>query len=150
MVNYVAEVQHLVIGEITLVLPPVLLLLDGKVNLTVGQVDVGGSRTSMSLHMAEVLKIPVEDINPQVGNTDAVGYTSLTAGSGGTFKSGWAVYEAAQQIKTQIIERAGMIWESPIEEIEYIDGIVKHKSDPELKMNFKEVAKVSTNLWELL
>ena len=118
---------------------------DGKVNLTVGQVDVGGSRTSMSLHMAEVLKIPVEDINPQVGNTDAVGYTSLTAGSGGTFKSGWAVYEAAQQIKTQIIERAGMIWDSPIEEIEYIDGIVKHKSDPELKMDFKQVAKVSTN-----
>ena len=54
----------------------------------------------------EVLGIPVEDVNPQVGDTDAIGYTSMTGGSGAAFKTGWASYEAAQDVKRQMIDRA--------------------------------------------
>ena len=55
---------------------------------------------------------PVEDVNPQVGDTDAIGYTSMTGGSGAAFKTGWASYEAAQDVKRQMIDRAAMLWET--------------------------------------
>ena len=42
----------------------------GTVNLTEGSVDIGGSRTAIAQQLAEVLKIPVEDVNPQIGDTD--------------------------------------------------------------------------------
>ena len=70
----------------------------GTVNLTEGSVDIGGSRTAIAQQLAEVLKIPVEDVNPQIGDTDSIGYTSVTGGSGVAFKSGWAAYEAAQHL----------------------------------------------------
>ena len=66
-----------------------------------------------------MLGIPVEDVNPQVADTDSIGYTSVTGGSGVAFKSGWAAYEAAQHIKAQIIDRAALIWDSDKDEIEY-------------------------------
>ena len=113
---------------------------DGTVSLTEGSPDIGGGRASMAMQMAEVLGIPAEDVHPSVGDTDAVGYTSLTAGSGATFKSGWASYEAAHDIKQQIIERAARIWEIDVKDVEFKEGLASHKSDPELKLNFKQIA----------
>ena len=40
---------------------------DGSVNLIIGSVDIGGSRPASAQQFAEVLGIPAEDINPQVG-----------------------------------------------------------------------------------
>ena len=113
---------------------------DGTVSLTEGSPDIGGGRVSMAIQMAEVWGIPAEDGHPSVGDTDAVGYTSLTAGSGATFKSGWASYEAAHDIKQQIIERAARIWEIDVKDVEFKEGLASHKSDPELKLNFKQIA----------
>ena len=113
---------------------------DGTVSLTEGSPDIGGGRVSMAIQMAEVLGISAEDVHPSVGDTDAVGYTSLTAGSGATFKSGWASYEAAHDIKQQIIERAARIWEIDVKDVEFKEGVASHKSDPELKLNFKQIA----------
>jgi CO/xanthine dehydrogenase Mo-binding subunit len=113
---------------------------DGTVSLTEGSPDIGGGRASMAMQMAEVLGVPAEDVHPSVGDTDAVGYTSLTAGSGATFKSGWASYEAAHDIKQQIIERAARIWEIDVKDVEFKEGVASHKSDPELKLNFKQIA----------
>ena len=113
---------------------------DGTVSLIEGSPDIGGGRASMAMHAAEVLGIPAEDVHPAVGDTDSVGYTSLTAGSGATFKSGWATYEAASDIKQQIIQRAARIWDVSAEDVEYADGVASHKSDPELKLTFKQIA----------
>ena len=49
--------------------------------------------------------------SPIVGDTDTVGYTDVTGGSRVTFATGWAAYEAAQDIKRQMIDRAAQIWE---------------------------------------
>ena len=113
---------------------------DGTVSLVEGSPDIGGGRASMAMQMAEVLGIPAEDVHPVVGDTDAVGYTSLTAGSGATFKSGWASYEAAHDIRQQMIQRAARIWEVTADDVEYSNGVASHKSDPELKLTFKQLA----------
>ena len=113
---------------------------DGTVNLTIGSMDIGGLRPVAAQHLAEVLGIPVEEVNPQVADTDSIGFTSMTGGSGAAFKTGWASYEAAQDVKRQMIDRAAMIWETTAEEIELAEGVFRHKSDPELKLTFKELA----------
>ena len=113
---------------------------DGTVSLVEGSPDIGGGRASMAMQMAEVLGIPAEDVHPAVGDTDAVGYTSLTAGSGATFKSGWASYEAAHDIRQQMIQRAARIWEVTADDVDYANGVASHKSDPELKLTFKQLA----------
>ena len=113
---------------------------DGKVMLAEGSVDIGGSRPAVAQQFAEVIGIPVEDITPQVADTDSIGYTSNTGGSGVAFKTGWAAYEAAQDVKAQLIERAAAIWDTDAADIEYDDGAVRHKSDTELALTFKQIA----------
>ena len=120
------------------------VLDDGKVSLVEGSVDIGGSRTSVSQQFAEVLGIPVEDVIPQVADTDTVGYTSVTGGSGVAYKSGWAAFEAAHDVKRQLLERVALLWETSIENLEYRDAIVRHKFDTELTISFREITSLLT------
>ena len=113
---------------------------DGTLGLIEGSTDIGGSRTSIAMQAAEVLGVPAESIRPSVGDTDSIGYTFLTGGSRVTFASGWAAYECAQSIKTLMEERAAAIWGVSETDVELVDGILKHKSDTELVMSFKELA----------
>lgn len=113
---------------------------DGTVSLIQGSVDIGGSRTAIAQQFAETLGIPVEDVVPSVGDTDAIGYTANTAGSSVAFKTGWVAVESANDIKRQMIDRASLLWGVPVEEIEYLDGVVQHKTDSELRSTFKDIA----------
>ncbi len=114
---------------------------DGSVNLTEGSTDIGGSRTSIAMHAAEVLGIPVEDVRPSVVDTDTIGFTAVTGGSRTTFATGWAAYEAAQDVKQQCIDRAASIWDVDANDLQMEDGVISSQSDSELKMTFKELAE---------
>ena len=113
---------------------------DGTVSLTEGSPDIGGTRASVAQQLAEVLGIAVEDVNPQIADTDSIGFTSNTGGSGVTFKTGFAAYTAAQDIKEQMMARAARIWEVSPEDVEYVGGVLQHKSDPELRLTFRQMA----------
>jgi CO/xanthine dehydrogenase Mo-binding subunit len=113
---------------------------DGSVSLVEGSTDIGGTRASIAMQAAEVLGIPYEDVHPSVADTDSVGYTAMTGGSRTTFATGWAAYETAGDIVKQMIERAASIWEQSPDDVEYVDGTFRHKSDPDLKFTFKELA----------
>ena len=92
---------------------------DGTVTLTEGSPDIGGTRASVSQQLAEVLGIAVEDVNPQIGDTDSIGFTSNTGGSSVTFKTGFAAYTAAQDVRQQMIARAARIWEVEPDDVLY-------------------------------
>ena len=113
---------------------------DGTVNLVEGSPDIGGTRVSVSQQFADVLGIAVEDVRPQVADTASIGFTSNTGGSGVTFKTGWACYEAALDIKRHMIDRAARIWEVSTDNVEYVDGVLQHTSDPELRLTFQQLA----------
>jgi len=113
---------------------------DGTVNLTEGSTDIGGSRTSIAMQAAEVLGIPAEDVRPSVVDTDTVGFTAVTGGSRTTFATGWAAYEAAQDVRQQCIERAANIWDVDADGLQMEDGVISSTADSELKMTFKELA----------
>jgi CO/xanthine dehydrogenase Mo-binding subunit len=116
------------------------VLSNGRVSLVEGSVDIGGSRTAVAQMFAEVLGLAIEDVIPQVADTDTIGFTSNTGGSGVAFKTGWAAHEAAQDVKRQLIERASLIWDTTVDQIEYVDGAIQHKSDNELRMTFQEIS----------
>ncbi|MBI2855801.1 MAG: xanthine dehydrogenase family protein molybdopterin-binding subunit [Chloroflexi bacterium] len=113
---------------------------DGTIRLVEGSPDIGGTRVAVAMQLAEVLGIPVEDVQPSVADTDSIGYTSLTGGSSVAYKTGWACYEAAQDVKRQMIARAASIWEVKADEVEYQDGVLWHKADPQLRITFKGLA----------
>ena len=114
---------------------------DGTVTLVEGSPDIGGSRAAMAMHVAEVLGIPAEDVKPSIADTDSIGYSSGAGGSGVTFKMGTAVYQAAEDIRRQLIERAAKIWDVDADDVEYVGDVLQHKADPELKLNFKQIAR---------
>ncbi|MFQ5381247.1 MAG: xanthine dehydrogenase family protein molybdopterin-binding subunit [Dehalococcoidia bacterium] len=85
------------------------VLPDGSVSLVEGSPDLSGTRTAAAMMFAETLEIPVDRVRPQVGDTDTIGYTSGSGGSSATFKTGWAVHEAALDVRRQLIERAAKV-----------------------------------------
>lgn len=113
---------------------------DGTVSLVEGNPDIGGSRASIAMQAAEVLGIRAEDVVPTIVDTDLTGFTALTAGSRTTFATGWAAYEAAEDVKTQMKSRAAVIWDVLVDSVQFTDGVFHSKTDPELKMTFKELA----------
>lgn len=113
---------------------------DGMVSLVEGSTDIGGTRTSIAMQLAEALGLRAEDIRPVVADTDMVGYTDVTGGSRVTYATGIAAYEAAQDIKRQMIARAAQIWELKPEDVVYENATLRAKNDPAKTMTFKELA----------
>ena len=113
---------------------------DGTVHLAEGSPDIGGSRTAVAQQFAETLGIAIEEVRPKVVDTDSVGVTSNTGGSGVAFKTGFAAITAAEDIKRQLIERAALIWECDASEVEFCDGTLRHTDDPERQLTIREIA----------
>jgi CO/xanthine dehydrogenase Mo-binding subunit len=113
---------------------------DGTVALIEGSTDIGGTRASIAMQLAETLGIPAEDVKPTVVDTDSVGYNDVTGGSRTTFATGWAAYEAGMKLRDLLRERAAKIWECDITDVVYEDGNLRCLKDDEKKMSFKELA----------
>jgi len=114
---------------------------DGTVSLVEGSTDIGGTRTSIAMQLAEALGLRAEDVRPVVADTDMVGYTDVTGGSRVTFATGWAAYEAAQDIKRQMVARAALVWGVKPEDVSYDAGVLRCKTDDAKRLTFKELAE---------
>lgn len=117
---------------------------DGTVSLVEGSTDIGGSRASMAVIVAEVLGIPVENVIVNVGDTESIGYTDVTGGSSATYKTSLACHKAAQAIREEVIRRAARMWETEPENVLYHDnGTLTCQSDNDKKLTFQEVAEAA-------
>ncbi|MDA0301746.1 MAG: xanthine dehydrogenase family protein molybdopterin-binding subunit [Chloroflexi bacterium] len=110
---------------------------DGRVSLILGTMDIGGSRASLAMMLAEDLGLTMDDINPHVVDTDNVGYNATTGGSRVTFQGGWVTHDLAEQIKDQMCKRAAAIWDVPTDQVKYEDGAIV---GPGQRFTFKEMA----------
>ncbi len=113
---------------------------DGTITLQEGSTDIGGTRTSIAMQLAEVLGIPVEDVIPSVADTDSVGYTEVTGGSRVTFATGWAAYNAGQSIRSQLIERAARMWKVDPDQVSLADGVIATTNGASRTITIKELA----------
>ena len=110
---------------------------DGTVSLLTGSVDIGGTRTSIAMQLAEGLGIPAESVRPTVADTDSVGYTEGTYGSRTTFATGWAAHEVSKLLKEKVLERAALFWETESDKVSFEDGVFAFGDK---QMTFTELA----------
>ena len=96
---------------------------DGSVTAATGSPDIGGSRASMGMMVAEVLGITVDRVRTTVADTASIGFTFLTGGSRVTFATGMAVTQAAEKVVEDLKRRAAQTWDIPVEAVEWRDGM---------------------------
>jgi CO/xanthine dehydrogenase Mo-binding subunit len=96
---------------------------DGSAVVISGNPDIGGSRASMAMMAAEVLGLPVEHVRPIVADTASIGFSMLTGGSRTTFATGMAVTQAAQKVVDDLRRRAAQIWDVPVDQVEWVNGV---------------------------
>ena len=101
------------------------IAMDGSVTLTVGTVDVGGSRASLALCVAEELGVPYSQVKTNIADTGTLGHNDMTDGSRGTFSSSMAGIFAARNAVTVLKERAAKMWEIPVDDVIWEDGHAK-------------------------
>ncbi|MGH6930269.1 MAG: xanthine dehydrogenase family protein molybdopterin-binding subunit [Dongiaceae bacterium] len=99
--------------------------IDGTVALTVGTVDIGGSRASMCQIAAEELGVSYEVVRTVCADTSSLGYNDITEGSRTTFSTGMATIEAARDCIGKLCGRAAKIWGIPPEAVVWEKGYAK-------------------------
>jgi CO/xanthine dehydrogenase Mo-binding subunit len=120
--------------------------IDGTVSLTIGTVDVGGSRAAMSLIAAEELGIPYEQVKCTIADTSSLGHNDMTEGSRGTFSTGMATIFSARDIVGILRERAAKTWAIDVKNVEWKNGqaTAKGKKHSKLKpLSLAEIAATS-------
>jgi CO/xanthine dehydrogenase Mo-binding subunit len=96
---------------------------DGSVNLSEASTDIGGSRASIAMQLAEAMDIEYEQVKARVVDTDTVSYNDVTGGSRTTFATGLAAYNLGQQLKKEMKRRLAEHWEVALDDVGYEDGI---------------------------
>ena len=121
---------------------------DGSVTVAVGTVDVGGSRASLALAVAEELGVPYDQVRVIVADTSSLGHNDMTDGSRGTFSSSMAAVDATRKAVQTLRERAAKIWEIPVEEVEWMDGAARavgEKHGNKAPLSVKDIAAQAAN-----
>ena len=104
-----------------------------------GSTDIGGSRSSIAMQLAETIGLEATDIKPYVVDTDSIGYTDVTGGSRTTFGTGYAAHETGKALIQELKSRASKLWEVPIDSVQFSDGVFSCSNDSEKKGTFKEI-----------
>ncbi len=110
---------------------------DGTITLIVGSTDIGGSRASLAMQLAETVGVSLDDVIPQVADTDSVGYNDVTGGSRVTFATGLACYQAGINIQTKMTAFAAELWECEADDVVVKKGVY---SNGDNSLAFKELA----------
>src|SRR5262249_38511876 len=58
-----------------------------------------------------------------------------------TFATGWAAYEAAQDIKRQMVTRAAVLWGCEPADVDYTAGVLSCRKDRGKRLTFKQLAE---------
>jgi len=118
-----------------------LIYTDGTVQLNHGGTEMGqGLNTKVAQVVAEVLQIPVEQIQVTATNTGKVPNTSPTAASSGADLNGKAAEIAALIIKERLVEMLCRLHKCTAEQVEFRNGVVKV---PGHHFTFTEIANLA-------
>jgi CO/xanthine dehydrogenase Mo-binding subunit len=101
---------------------------DGTVQVATGSPDIGGSRASMAIMVAETLGVDYHAVRSIIADTASVGYTHVTGGSRVTFATGIAALDATKKVIKELCKRAAMIWDVDPEGVVWEDGHAKPAS----------------------
>lgn len=119
----------------------ILIYTDGTVQLNHGGTEMGqGLNTKVAQVVAEVLQIPVEQIQVTATHTGKVPNTSPTAASSGADLNGKAAEIAALTIKERLVEMLCRLHHCEAHQVEFSNGVVKV---PGRHFSFNEIANLA-------
>jgi CO/xanthine dehydrogenase Mo-binding subunit len=95
---------------------------DGRPMVTMGPVDLSGTRTTMAQVVAEEFGLPLEDVHIHTGDSKSVGYSDGAAGSRVARTTTAAMVEACADALGQLRKRAAEKLQSAPDELEYASG----------------------------
>ncbi len=115
---------------------------DGQVTVVTGVIDTGMGNESMMVQIAaEVLGVPVEDVNlvnadSEITNLDPGAYSQAAA-----FVGGNAVKRACEDAKSKLLALAAAKIDHPLEDLDLKDRMIVAKTDPEKRMPMRWVVR---------
>ncbi len=95
---------------------------DGNVTIAQGTIDVGGSRASIAMAVAEELGVTYDHVRSTIADTSSLGHNDMTDGSRGTFSTSMAAIFATRNAITVLRNRAAKTWEINVDDVEWKDG----------------------------
>lgn len=114
---------------------------DGHVTVYTGIPDMGqGTHTTMALIAAEVLGISATDVRVIAGDTDTTPVDVGAFAQRGTIQTGNATKKAAEEAREQLAKNAAWMLEVDVDELEFKNGQIFVKNDPERSLPFAKVA----------
>ena len=96
---------------------------DGRPMVTIGAVDLTGTRTAMAQVAAEEFGLSIDDVLVQSGDSKSVGYTDVSAGSRVGRTMAAAVSEACRDALGQLRKRAAEKLQCAVDEVSYQAGV---------------------------
>ena len=113
---------------------------DGKINLHIGVVDIGGGqKTIFSMIAAEELGVHADDITVISGDTKDTRYAPSCHVSRGTAEMGPPVLQAAAEARQKLFEMAAPLLGVKAEELQSKNGAITVRSNPWRSISFKTV-----------
>ena len=101
---------------------------DGRPMVTMGAIDLSGTRTTMAQVVAEEFDLPIGDIHISTGDTKSVGYSDGAAGSRVARTMTAALVEASRDALAQLSRRAAEKLQCRTEDLSYARGVFRsHK-----------------------
>lgn len=117
---------------------------DGTVNLITGASDLGtGTRTVMSMIVAEELSVPLDSIEVTNADTETTCHTIYSGGSVTVASVGPSVRLAAYDAKKKLLALAAYEMKVDSNDVDIKNGIIFQKSNPDKKLTIKEAASKS-------
>jgi carbon-monoxide dehydrogenase large subunit len=120
---------------------------NGKVNVTTGYGTQGqGHFTSFAQIVSEQLSVPVNDIRVVTGDTAEFHWGTGTFASRGVVVAGNAIHAAASAVRRKVLKLASKVLETPEDELELEDGVVRIADIPNTSISLGELAALANPL----
>jgi CO/xanthine dehydrogenase Mo-binding subunit len=116
---------------------------DGRPMVTMGSVDLSGTRTTMAQVAAQEFGLDVGDVIVVMGDTKSVGYSDGAAGSrlGRTMAA--AVVEASGKALDELRRRAGRLLQSDPAQLKYENGVFRNLDTSGAEISLAEIMQAT-------
>lgn len=116
----------------------------GKLTIVTGTAPHGqGIETSFAMISAEILQIPIDDINVQFGDTAIMPYGQGTGASHSLPVGGPAVYKSSHRIRDKMHKLAAHKLGLDVDSLIFDNGKFTDKKNPKKTITIQEVAKAA-------
>jgi carbon-monoxide dehydrogenase large subunit len=119
----------------------------GKISVVTGIGTQGqGHFTSFAQIVSEQVGVPVKDVRIVTGDTAEFHWGTGTFASRGAVVAGNAIHSAASIVRKKILELASKVLETPVNELELDDGMVRVADIPNKSISLGELALLANPL----